>query len=386
MLTPEFTALLAARDTRCEVDNDRKTARLPGIRPVRFTMTSASHVAFCALYTLRALAGANDESLWDIYGDVISRWTASAPASTMAEKIEDSKHWVTEYRNNHPVSETDLTLDKIRRCLCTVDLVYVPFEAVYTLAAELSTDTSALHKAIACHHRTDQHKNTIFLTYFLVRLEILVQQGYLAPNTAVQEGYEMDVLVVSMAKAIIHESRHLVGTLLHGPDYRTPYLVQGAFPEELNDFADGTGEAGDVGEADAGKAGDWFEAARYGAYALPTLVSSTDQATYKTTSVRLTGRLEGLPRLRHLIPSVVATQAARVRNGRFHEAADFFQKDSTAAEHDYQVSLGDLDPAFLFAESPSSPSTLRQSKQRSTSQVKSASANQPRPLPQPRHS
>ncbi|KAJ7058128.1 hypothetical protein C8F01DRAFT_1149674 [Mycena amicta] len=210
MSTQVLAALLAARDARCNVDHVQKTASIPAIDNV---FTLSCQVAYYAVDTLRCLATAREEDLWSIFGDVISRWTASAPASVMAEKVADERRWITQYRSSHP--ETDMTpiLLKIRRCLCTVDLVYVPFTSVPALATRLSTEPSTLHKTLAFHHRADD-KNTIYLSSFLPHLELLLQEGDLAPTTAFKTGFEMDVLVVSIAMAIIHESRHLVGTLV----------------------------------------------------------------------------------------------------------------------------------------------------------------------------
>ena len=67
--TQELKALLDARDIRLFVDSTNKTARLSIFGG---ELTLDSHLAYFACSTLRDIATAKNDVLWEIYGDIIS--------------------------------------------------------------------------------------------------------------------------------------------------------------------------------------------------------------------------------------------------------------------------------------------------------------------------
>ncbi|KAJ7707584.1 hypothetical protein B0H17DRAFT_1192057 [Mycena rosella] len=209
--------------------------------------TATARVAYVVCTTLRALATAGDDVLWDIYGDIISAWPGCT-ASKAQEMFGNAVEWASEYRR--------------------VYVFFVPSPSLAAFAAHLTADVEDLSHVLAMHHRSQNALNTIYILPFLPRVEVLIEAGSFSSENGMRPGYDMDVVLVSTAKTVVHETRHLVESLFHGAHY-TPPMVQGGFPAPSKTNKSVTPTFGVQGEA-----GDWYEVCHYGAFLSPALVSS----------------------------------------------------------------------------------------------------------------
>jgi len=107
----------------------------------------------------------------------------------------------------------------IRQSLATIDLEIVTPDSLSAFARHASADIEELQYVIAMHHRSQHDKNTIFILPFLPRIETLIECSVLSPDTASLPGHDLDVAIVSIAKAMVHETRHAVGMLVCAPLY-----------------------------------------------------------------------------------------------------------------------------------------------------------------------
>jgi len=71
--TQELKRLLDARDLCLLVDSTKMTARLPVFSDGRRPLTLDSRLAYFACTTLRDLGTAKDDTLWEMYGDIVSK-------------------------------------------------------------------------------------------------------------------------------------------------------------------------------------------------------------------------------------------------------------------------------------------------------------------------
>ena len=188
-----------------------------------------SELGFFAHKTLRDLALASDDILWEVYGGIISKWQGST-AGDILECLRDEINHVQEYRNKTDPKTTSQIFSDIRKALATVELILVPKKKLPAFARYMSADEEILEQVffifyfsnlfsfaeqvVALYHRSEDTKNSIFILPFLLRVEELIQASQLSPNKAHDPGHDLDVAIVTTAKTIIQESRHLVGTLV----------------------------------------------------------------------------------------------------------------------------------------------------------------------------
>jgi hypothetical protein len=174
-------------------------------------------------------------------------------------------------------------LSVIRKALAMVQLVFVSTNALENFAQHVDVDVSELPLAIAVHNRTETEKHTISILPFLPRVEILLAGSQLSPVYGSFPGHDQDVLVISAAKTIVRETRHMIGTLvsvsshgrtkcdgfqLHGVAYFTLPMVQGTSTDPL-----ALQPQFDSEKAVQGEGGDWYEISHYGALAIRGCVS-----------------------------------------------------------------------------------------------------------------
>ncbi|KAJ7228747.1 hypothetical protein GGX14DRAFT_614769 [Mycena pura] len=352
---PEFQKLdahLNARDSHLSLDSDKMTARCPVFNR-KDIPALPSQVAYVACQTLRSLATADTEVLWEVYGDIISGWPGpESNAQSIEQTRDEERSWVKTYREKDSKDMTQ-TISNIRLRLATACLKHVPTISLISLATYLSTSTDIIDtfdRVLALHHRSNEDEDTIFILPFLPRVEYLIGACFNSPS---KTSCMIDALVVSTAKAIVHESRHMVGTLIHGVSYLTPPMVQRAFrQEEVQE------------EAVQGEAGDWYDASRYGAFHLcPSLVSPTDSGPIETTTLVLTGHINDRRGLRYLVPSAVADWAQHVRDGLFITSPHrYFITDYTLPVIGWVRDLEHLD-----AQNPDGPTVPIQTQSHHTS-------------------
>ncbi|KAJ7461736.1 hypothetical protein B0H11DRAFT_2055792 [Mycena galericulata] len=200
----------------------------------------------------------------------------------------------------------------IRTALVTLKLeqVFTPDIAAFSL--HVSVPSEDLKHSLAIHYRSDTNKNTIYILPFLNRVEFLLRSDDLSPAEHRELG--LDVIAISTAKMIIHETRHLIRSLLHGTAHCIPQ----------------------------GQSDDWFELSRYGAYATPALVCPKEPSDPCTTIVALTGFIADDPILRSLGAPLVKKLARKVRDGTFIKCGRFFIEDHTRRERGYSLELDTL--------------------------------------------
>ena len=212
--TQELTRLLHARDTRMFSNPTNQTARLPifshdGPAP----LAPDSRLAYIACTTLRDLATAENDILWEVYGDIISKWKGSTTQGIL-ESLREQYNWVQEFRHRTDPVDIARTISNIRKTLATLNLEHVPSISLPAFATHVSEEVEVLKSVIALHHRSEKDKNTIYILPFLPRIEQLIEASLLSPGLGFDPGHDFDVAVISTAKAMVHESRHVVGTLV----------------------------------------------------------------------------------------------------------------------------------------------------------------------------
>lgn len=210
--TQKLNHLLDVRNEHLSVDSGKLTARLP-IFGDNQLLTVDSKLAYFVCKTLCDLTKAEDDILWEIYGDIISRWSGS-PAHTIQERLKDEKDWVRSFQHKKDPEDMAQMISDIRMALATLNLELVPTPLLPAFACYVSEDVEVLKQVTMMHHCSERNKNTIYILPFFPRIEKLIEASLLAPQTALTSGCDFDVAIVSTVKAIVHESRHLVGTLV----------------------------------------------------------------------------------------------------------------------------------------------------------------------------
>ncbi|KAF8204301.1 hypothetical protein K438DRAFT_1964658 [Mycena galopus ATCC 62051] len=352
-------SLVKAANERRQVDPGSKTARIPNYVPKQHSTIPRlgrvnippSFVFFYACKVLNDLVLAEEETIWDLYGDIIAAWrgptAGKGTLKNLSELWQDETDWVSAFRKERDSEELATVVTKIKFALANTELSYVPAIFLEDFAAETSAEVPELIDSIAAHFRSETSKNSIYLLPFLLKIELNLVNGDLSREQPRSEAE--DVLIIATAKAIVHESRHLVGTLLHGVTYRSPAIRQGLFtdsPEELD-------EATTQGEA-----GEWFEASRYGASIQPSLLSPSEEGPLSTARLAIIGHIDGAAATRSLQPSMVTEIANTVRAGTFFQASLFFGVEQTRVlENTYVLYLPQLEPTSFYP-TLSSPSSI----------------------------
>ena len=212
--TQDLNDLLDARDDQFSLDLTQKIARLPVFSDNQHvSLPVYSQLGYFACLTLRNLATAKDEVLWEIYGDIISNWPGST-AQGIQKSRKDQFHWVQAYRSKMDPGDMERTISNIRKALATVKLEVVLSHLLPAFARHVSADIEELKHAIALHWHSKRNENTIFILPFLPTVEGLIATSCISPGMGFLPGHDMDVVIVTTAKAMVHESRHMVGTLV----------------------------------------------------------------------------------------------------------------------------------------------------------------------------
>jgi len=167
---------------------------------------------------------ARDDVIWEVYGDIISKWPGST-TQDIPEGLRNQNSWIEMFQQRTDPDVIAQTLSNIRQSLATIDLEIVPPDLLSAFARHISVDVEELEYAIAMHHRSQRDKNTIFILPFLPRIEALIELSRLSPDKALLPGQDLDVAIVSIAKAMVHETRHVVGTLVRASLYSLATLL-----------------------------------------------------------------------------------------------------------------------------------------------------------------
>ncbi|KAJ7442547.1 hypothetical protein B0H11DRAFT_2094122 [Mycena galericulata] len=353
---------LQARERRLCVDYANETAILPVFCDASISFPSA--LAFVAFHVLTALAKANEETVWHVYGDIISSW--AGPVSPDARRtLQAEREWVQQFRSDRSVGdELSQTVARIRAALAATDIVLARDEdlsdfVVYTCGElpeeKMKDEIDFIKHTLAFHHRSDKGENTIYVPSYLPIVESYIHDKFISPESF---DANMAAAVVSMGKAMVHESRQLVGTLLHGATYRTPTLGQGSFPSPIP-----AGGAQERHEEPSGASGDYYEVTRYGAVLTPALVCPQDGGKPDKTTFVITGRMSANSPLRFLRPYHITYLAKTVRDGSFIETRRFFINEHTQPVLGYVLEVDEVfkKPASDHPLSPQPQSSTRQS-------------------------
>ncbi|KAJ6561482.1 hypothetical protein DFH09DRAFT_1479826 [Mycena vulgaris] len=334
--------LLDRRDICMSLNPTKQTARFPifsgGPGPVPLALDS--HIAYVACQTLRHIATATDETLWDIYGDIISKWPGSA-APGVLKSWEEGKQWVETFRSQ---TDTTQTIQGIRKALATLSIIFVPSTSLPAFAQHTRGDLDEITHSLALHHRSSQGSNIIYIMPFLPRVEALLRASLHSADKGSVPGHDWDVAVVSAAKAMVY-----------GASYCTPPMIQGAFSPPLLPSEHATPLPSDTIQ---GEAGDWYEVSHYGAFLSPALVCPTSFGGLAESHLRLTGyHSEGARpfQLRYLLPNAVHRLAEQVHDGSFISTAPIFIPDHTFPVSGFVLELTDMDPQDSTVPPPTLP-------------------------------
>ncbi|KAJ7678984.1 hypothetical protein DFH06DRAFT_1290799 [Mycena polygramma] len=352
-----ISEILHQRDRLYAVDHAQQTAQLPVWQSANSTLIpeieelSSSHTAYLALTTLWSLALATDDDLLELYGTIITRWRG-ADVQSAVEAYQAEKRAIRDYIAQVAQDELEKTFILIREALATAELLFVSNLDQFSLEAQHIQDIPPedLLMVVGLHHRSASSLKTIYIFPHLPKLEILIKSKLVEPATGLLPGRAMDALEVSTAHTILHESRHLVGTPLYGPKYKTPVLVQGAFPATPllpSATLDGIDEDATVDKSvlgDQGEAGDYWDTTRYGARPDLSIVSpSEDTLSYSSVEVVLTGRIPGNPFTQQVEPGRLAHLANKARAGDYLNVKRFFQPHSVVPVTGYLVYLNEFE-------------------------------------------
>ncbi|KAF7377541.1 hypothetical protein MSAN_00176400 [Mycena sanguinolenta] len=334
--------LLAELDARFCVNATVATALLPQFGHGRTGGDTMRHskVAYAAYKTLATLATAESALLWRHFGDILAQWPGAA-SRNFEEAYQQERAWVDSFREEGP-AEADALIMEVRKVIASVELQYVTvesFPAFIDFTSANDDERLGLDSALCIHPRSQQSIDTIFVFPFLPQLEDYIKDGIMSsPHSA----SFLNVIIVATAKAIIHETRHMLGRLIHGIQYCTPPMVQGLLAPPLPS----THAEQLPANAVQGEAGEWHEISRYGTVLSPALVSPTEVVSLETVTLHLIGHLNGDTSPRYLLYSRVNEMAERVLDGTFVElSSPFFGINTTRRVTGYVVSLKDLEEA-----------------------------------------
>ncbi|KAJ7242560.1 hypothetical protein B0H12DRAFT_1132174 [Mycena haematopus] len=333
MANPDLEVLLAQQDARFCVNVSNATACLSEFRSE--SPDPESKIAFVAYTIIRRLATGDKESIWRVFGDIIAKWTGSPSTQNLSDAVKHEREWVESFRRKAAPADEETLVSKVRNAIASLRLEYVPttaFAAFVEFAAAANLKEEELARAAAIHHRSDSHVDSIFILPFLPQLEALIKSERLPPTA-------WDVVVVATAKTIIHELRHMIGTLLNGGLYCTPPMVQGSFAPPLS-----PNDAEKIpAECTQCEAGEWYEVSHYGAVLYPALVSPTELGTLDSATLFLTGHLLHRRGPCYLLPSNVSALAKRVWDGSFvNISSPFFRRETILPVTGYILQVEEL--------------------------------------------
>jgi hypothetical protein len=250
----EIELLLCQRESMVCYDSSKEIANVFGHSGWR--ALEESKVAYMAYRTLRALALAEEEDLWNLYGSIISRWPGLGTSTCIEDAFDNERRFVGDYRQQMAGTEEETRiLTLIRKTLASVELSFIRYEQLESFAStcvSASVDDPRLD-SLAFHHRVDENLNKIFLAPYLPQMENWLLEGLIAKNEGYNPGEDLDVILLSTAKAIVHETRHLVGSV----------VIQGSFAPPLRDQP-GTQVLSNTTEKFVGEPGEYFEVSRFG--------------------------------------------------------------------------------------------------------------------------
>ncbi|KAJ7631170.1 hypothetical protein FB45DRAFT_917703 [Roridomyces roridus] len=301
--------LLVQRETASSLSHSENTAILP-------TFGNASPiptpVGYHALNTLRTIAFAADDSLWQLFGAIIFKWTAD---SDNFETVRDNEEaFVTQQRNALPPQEREHILLDIRKQVATAPVVFVLPEEVANFAEFSGEEEQDCKMATGAHLRTEEGVSTLYLLPFLLAAQRFTDEHRSEIEPASYEE-ELSALVVLVAKTIVHETRHLVGALFES---KTPRLVHGSFPVPADD-----------------KAAHYWERTRYGSIIAASFVALHSEQL-KDARLMLLGALPGGNSVRRVDAATVGSVARTIRRGGLFDNLRFF-----SASYSYPVAKTD---------------------------------------------
>jgi hypothetical protein len=103
---------------------------------------------------------------------------------------------------------------KVRKALATTSLEFVRQEDMAHFTKFCGVEAGKFKGVLAIHRRHDDSKDKIFLLPFKF---LLCVEGWISDKRSAgghQPDEELDVFLVSSAKLLVHEARHLIGTLV----------------------------------------------------------------------------------------------------------------------------------------------------------------------------
>ncbi|KAJ7631171.1 hypothetical protein FB45DRAFT_917705 [Roridomyces roridus] len=316
MASEDIEALLAQRETAAHMNRSAKGAVLSSFK--RHVLYS--HVGYYALHTLRIIALAPDPTLWRLFGAVIFQWPGPSPedAVTAQSAQKSEQAFIEKKLAALPSEEQQRILFHIRQQVAKANVLAVYPEQLTAFCEYSGGEEEDCKRAISRHLRTDEGVSTIYLFPFLLAAEWVVEDHQRAIG---QEDFrqELDVLTVVVAKTMVHETRNLVASCLHGK----PSLVSSSFPLPVPE----TPQPESSPETMGGEAREYLESTRYGSYLTASFVVDPGEDSHlklEDTRLRLTGTLPGSSSLRRLSPKTVGWVVGLVEDGRFLDINPFF--------------------------------------------------------------
>lgn len=129
----ELQQLLDAQHSHLSADFTSQTATLVPLDGDLYSVRR-SVVAFVACKILADLVVADDEVLWKVYGDIISKCPGSIPTESGSLVRERQREWVQKFRQESGGPDADRTLSEIRKKLATLEIRLVPPNPSLTLS------------------------------------------------------------------------------------------------------------------------------------------------------------------------------------------------------------------------------------------------------------
>ncbi|KAF7292838.1 hypothetical protein MIND_01182800 [Mycena indigotica] len=308
---PHIEELLFKRETAANYSDNQRGAALPtfGLASEGLKQTK---IGYIALKTLRSAALASDNVIWKTFGDIISNWKGPQ-AGSRASAVEQELDFVSRHRQGLSADNEEKLLGRIRCELASCKLQIVSPGSRKEFTNFASDEDEEWLMSAALHIRRDDTASTIYILPALLSMEYWLNYHNNAPEDV--KNAESNCLAIMVAKSIVHESRHMVATLLFGTQYQTPPLIQGNFPPPVVDTNDA-----DV----QGEAGDYFEVSRYGTTLSASLVALNSKELSQA-EMYLIGVAPHTYTWRRLHrESAVAPVADAVEKGKFLEMGLFF--------------------------------------------------------------
>ncbi|EEB92631.1 hypothetical protein MPER_08830 [Moniliophthora perniciosa FA553] len=232
----EIARLVKEREVRYDYNPETRSATVPFLdnadqynEPVKGVIES--RVAYTMLSTLRYLAlEASNEELKDIFGATLTKWEGRKGG--VEERLQDEREWVNSRWNEQSVQES---FAKVRRVLATLKIRALSFNAYDRLLAKnweasakeaRSGDEIESHgdgevpeflqdaSQVLCsafHYRSTAYQEVIFISPLLQIMETAASRK---ADNDVRKCQSFEALDVYVSKTAVHESIHLVATLV----------------------------------------------------------------------------------------------------------------------------------------------------------------------------